>query len=108
MPGFALVAQFNDKVGVDFLTVPDIRRRSHRILGMISGLSLLHVLQRVVACELVAAAEGLEHRRPLEPGAGVARMQQRVREVVEPWAGDRPLTPDIERVAALAAREALV
>jgi histidine ammonia-lyase len=80
-------------------------------MGMAAAFKARRVLknaQRVVACELIAAAEGLEHRKPLKPGGGVARMQQRLRELVEPLAGDRPLTPDIERVAALAAREALV
>ncbi|MDH3290787.1 MAG: histidine ammonia-lyase [Gemmatimonadota bacterium] len=72
------------------------------------GLRVLHNAQRVVAGELIAAAQALEYRKPLRPAPGVARLHARVRDLVEPLAGDRPLTPDIERVAALVAREALV
>jgi histidine ammonia-lyase len=72
------------------------------------GLRVLHNAQRVVAIELIAAAQALEYRKPLRPAPRVARLHARVREVVEPLAGDRTLTPDIERVTALVAREALV
>lgn len=72
------------------------------------GRRVLGNAQRVVACELIAAAQALEYRRPLRPGAGVARLHARVRDVLEALSGDRPLTPDIERVTALVAQEALV
>jgi histidine ammonia-lyase len=56
--------------------------------------------RRVVAAELIAAAQGLEFRRPLKPGRGVQRVYTSVRELVPPLDADRPLTPDVERVAA--------
>ncbi len=80
-------------------------------MGMAAAFKARRVLrnaQRVVACELIAAAQGMEYRKPLRPGRGVRRLYDRVRQVVLPLEGDRPLTPDVERVAALAAQEALV
>jgi histidine ammonia-lyase len=64
--------------------------------------------QRVVAAELVAAAQGLEFRKPLKPGRAVHDLYCRVREIVPPLTDDRPLSPDLERATALVAREALL
>src|SRR5204862_7165163 len=55
---------------------------------------------RVVAIELLAGAQGLEFLKPLAPGRGVARIHAAVRREVAPLEGDRPLSADIERVAA--------
>ena len=55
---------------------------------------------RIVAIELLAAAQGLEFLRPLEPGQGVGRTLAAVRRLVPPLAGDRPLSGDIERITA--------
>ena len=55
---------------------------------------------RVVAIELLAAAQGLEFLRPLKPGRGVVRTLAAVRGLVPPLDGDRPLSGDIERIAA--------
>jgi histidine ammonia-lyase len=55
---------------------------------------------RVVAIELLAAAQGLEFLKPLKPGRGVVRAWTAVRRVVPPLDVDRPLSEDIERVAA--------
>jgi histidine ammonia-lyase len=54
---------------------------------------------RIVAVELLAAAQGLEYLRPLRPGRGVARAYAAVRGVAGAMDGDRPLSDDIERVA---------
>jgi histidine ammonia-lyase len=54
---------------------------------------------RVVAIELLAAAQGLEFLKPLKPGRGVVRAWTAVRRVVPPLDVDRPLSEDIERVA---------
>jgi len=56
--------------------------------------------ERIVAIELLTAAQGLEFLRPLGPGRGVARAYEAVRALAPPLAGDRPLTPDIECIAA--------
>jgi len=54
---------------------------------------------RIVAIELLAAAQGLEYLKPLRPGRGVARSYATLRSMAPPLTGDRPLTADIERVA---------
>ncbi|HEV8149855.1 MAG TPA: hypothetical protein VGP61_06680 [Gemmatimonadales bacterium] len=60
--------------------------------------------QRVVAAELLAAAQGLEFLRPLRPGRGVELLFRKMR---EPPGGvrheDRPPGPDLERLAELVA-----
>jgi len=55
---------------------------------------------RIVAIELLAAAQGLEFLRPLKPGHGVARTLAALRRLVPPLTSDRPLSGDIERIAA--------
>ena len=55
---------------------------------------------RVVAIELLAAAQGLEFLKPLKPGLGVARVYAAIRRMVEPLVADRPMGTEIERVAA--------
>ncbi len=78
-------------------------REDHVSMGMAAARKLGRVvecLEGVLAIELLCAAEGLEHRKPLQPGLGVARAYARVRDLVEPLAGDRPLTDDIEGIRA--------
>src|SRR6266566_5210598 len=53
---------------------------------------------RIVAVELLAAAQGLEFLKPLKPGQGVGRTYASVRAVAAALDGDRPFTEDIERV----------
>src|SRR5256886_9207670 len=60
---------------------------------------ILSNAERIVAIELLAAAQGLEFLRPLKPGRGVARTYAALRRAAAPLDGDRPLTGDIERVA---------
>jgi histidine ammonia-lyase len=55
--------------------------------------------ERIVAIELLAAAQGLEYLRPLKAGRGVERLHAAVRREAAALTGDRPLTADIERVA---------
>jgi histidine ammonia-lyase len=56
--------------------------------------------ERIVAIELLAGAQGLEYLLPLTPSRGVARLHAAVRNAAAALTGDRPLTADIERVAA--------
>ncbi len=53
-------------------------------------------LRKVLAAELVCAAEGLEHRRPLKAGVGVEEAHARIRERVRPLQADRPMSADLE------------
>src|SRR5881227_1128165 len=55
---------------------------------------------RIVAIELLAAAQGLEYLKPLTPGRGVARTYAAIRSEVAPLDSDRPLSGDIERITA--------
>jgi histidine ammonia-lyase len=55
--------------------------------------------ERVVAIELLAAAQGLEFLKPLQPARGVARAYAAVRREVPALDGDRSFTADIERIA---------
>ena len=77
-------------------------KEDHVSMGMTAALKLRRVVEqveRVVAIELLAAAEGLEHRAPLRPGRGALRAYERVRAHAARLTRDRPLADDIERVA---------
>lgn len=72
-------------------------------MGMAAAYKARRVLanaRRIIACELIAAAQALEFRRPLKAGTGVERAYDWVRRLVPALETDRPLTPDIERVSA--------
>lgn len=56
-------------------------------------------LRHVLAIELIAAAEGLEYRRPLRSSAAVELAHAAVRESVARSQGDRSPSPDIARLA---------
>ncbi|HEY3279546.1 MAG TPA: histidine ammonia-lyase [Gemmatimonadales bacterium] len=56
--------------------------------------------ERIVAIELLAAAQGLEYLRPMKAGHGVERLHAAVRREAAALTGDRSFTADIERVAA--------
>lgn len=64
----------------------------------------LELVNRVVAIELLAAAQGLESHRPLRSGPQVESLHARIRALVQPLLGDRPLTPDIESLSLAIAR----
>lgn len=89
----------------------DANQEDYVPMGMAAAMKARRVCanaQRVVAIELICGAQGLEFLKPLKPGRGVARVYRRVRELVTPLTDDRPLTPDIERVAAVLAAEAIL
>jgi histidine ammonia-lyase len=78
-------------------------KEDHVSMGMTAATKLRTVVENVehvVSIELLAAAEGLEYRAPLRPGRGVARAHERVRAHVPRLERDRPLAPDIEKIAA--------
>jgi histidine ammonia-lyase len=58
-------------------------------------------LERVLATELMCAAEGIEYRRPLRAGRGVELAHARVRERVPRLSGDRALGSDLETLTDL-------
>ena len=77
-------------------------KEDHVSMGMTSALklrSIIDLAENLLAIELLAAAQGLEHRRPLKAGRGVERAFAAVRKLVPPLTHDRPLSGDIARVA---------
>jgi histidine ammonia-lyase len=77
-------------------------KEDHVSMGMTSALklrSIIDLAENLVAIELLAAAEGLEHRRPLKSGVGVEHAFAIVRGLAPPLINDRPLANDIARVA---------
>ena len=77
-------------------------KEDHVSMGMTSALKLRKIVDNVergLAIELIAAAEGLEYRKPLKPGKGALAGFEKLRTMVEPVEHDRSLSKDIERVA---------
>src|SRR5213592_4117149 len=77
-------------------------KEDHVSMGMTSALklrSIIDLAENLLAIELLAASEGLEHRRPLKSGVGVERVFAVVRKFALPLTGDRSLANDIARVA---------
>jgi histidine ammonia-lyase len=77
-------------------------KEDHVSMGMTSALklrSIVDLAENLSAIELLAAAEGLEHRRPLKSGAGVECAFATVRKFASPLTQDRSLANDIARVA---------
>jgi histidine ammonia-lyase len=78
-------------------------QEDHVSMGNAAALKCLQVLdnaERALSIELLAAAQGVEFLAPLEPGRGTRALHDAVRELSPPLVEDRPLAPDIERVAA--------
>ncbi|MGP8253742.1 MAG: histidine ammonia-lyase [Terracidiphilus sp.] len=77
-------------------------KEDHVSMGMTGALKLRQIVEnveRVVAIELMCAAQGLECRLPLKPGIEAGRAYEAVRKVVAPLEQDRVLSGDIERLA---------
>jgi histidine ammonia-lyase len=77
-------------------------KEDHVSMGMTSALklrSIVELAENLLAIELLAAAEGLEYRRPLKAGLGVERVFEALRNIAARLTRDRPLAGDIARVA---------
>jgi histidine ammonia-lyase len=77
-------------------------KEDHVSMGMTSALklrSIVDLAENLCAIELLAAAEALEHRRPLKAGKGVEAAFKVIRTIAPPLKNDRPLSGDIARVA---------
>ncbi|MGB6826756.1 MAG: histidine ammonia-lyase [Terracidiphilus sp.] len=77
-------------------------KEDHVSMGMTGALKLRQIVwnvERVVAIELMCAAQGLECRLPLKPGIEVGQAYEAVRRVVAPLDQDRVLAGDIEKLA---------
>jgi histidine ammonia-lyase len=79
-------------------------QEDHVSMGWGAGRKLGQVLDntaRVLAVEILCGVAGIEQRRPLRPGPATGRLCDLVRELVPPLETDRPLGPDIEKVAGI-------
>jgi histidine ammonia-lyase len=63
--------------------------------------TILGNTESVLAIELVCAAEGLEYRGKLDPGAGILAAYRAVRKEIPPLKADRILSTDLEVVAGM-------
>jgi histidine ammonia-lyase len=78
-------------------------KEDHVSMGMTGALKLRQIVEhaeRVLAIELMCAAQGLEFRRPLRASREVERAYAAVRAVVPKLEQDRVLSPEIEALAA--------
>ena len=85
-------------------------QEDHVSMGWGAGRKLSQILanaRRVVAIEIICAAQGIEYRRPLLPAPGTAKMVALIRDHVPPLSEDRSLTEEIEVVAGLIASGAV-
>jgi histidine ammonia-lyase len=77
-------------------------KEDHVSMGMTSAIKLRTIVENaehLLAIELLAAAEGLEFRRPLKGGVGVEQAYERVRKISPTVEADRSMSSDIARVA---------
>jgi len=85
-------------------TIPtDGGKEDHVSMGMTGALKLRQVVEnveRIVAIELMCAAQALEFRRPLHTSAKLEDVLFAVRSIVLRLEQDRVLAPDIESLAA--------
>ncbi|HEY7148116.1 MAG TPA: aromatic amino acid lyase, partial [Gaiellaceae bacterium] len=78
-------------------------QEDHVSMGNAAGLKAWQVLanaERVVAIELLAAAQAVEFHAPLRPGVGSQAAHDLVRSTSPRLRDDRPLADDIETLAA--------
>ncbi len=78
-------------------------QEDHVSMGNASGLKAWQVVanaERAVAIELLAGAQAVEFLAPLAPGRGAFAVHEAVRDLSPRLRDDRPLSDDIERVAA--------
>ncbi len=78
-------------------------KEDHVSMGMTGALKLRQIVEhaeRVLAIELMCAAQGLEFRRPLESSPAIEAVHTAVRGVVSKLEKDRVLAGDIDALAA--------
>lgn len=78
-------------------------KEDHVSMGMTGALKLRQIVEnaeRIVAIELMCAAQGLDFRRPLKSSSAVESIHDAVRSVVPRLEKDRTLAPDIAALAA--------
>jgi len=77
-------------------------KEDHVSMGMTGAIKLRQIVEhseRILAIELMCAAQALEFRRPLKSSAQIERAHEAVRSVVTRLEQDRVLAPDINALA---------
>jgi histidine ammonia-lyase len=77
-------------------------KEDHVSMGMTSALKLRQIVENaenVLAIEFLSAAEGLDFRAPLRSSQPIERARELIRSMAPRVTEDRPLSPDIERIA---------
>ena len=77
-------------------------KEDHVSMGMTAAIKLRSIVEsaeRMIAIELITAAEGLEYRAPLQPGRGVKQAYELVRQRVPRLSSDRAMSGEIEGLA---------
>jgi histidine ammonia-lyase len=78
-------------------------KEDHVSMGMTAALKFRQIAEnaeRLLAIELLCAAQALEYRLPLKPARRVSEAVAALRQIVRPLGEDRVLSPDIEAIAA--------
>jgi histidine ammonia-lyase len=78
-------------------------KEDHVSMGMTAAVKFRQVTEnaeRLLAIELLCAAQGLEYRAPLQPARRVGEAVAEIRQMVKPLEEDRVLSTDIEALAA--------
>jgi histidine ammonia-lyase len=73
-------------------------KEDHVSMGMGAALKLQEIIanvRRILAIELLAAAQGIDLRRPLRSSEALERLHSAIRGEVDKWEDDRELAPDI-------------
>jgi histidine ammonia-lyase len=79
-------------------------QEDHISMGMTAARKALRsvsLLEYVLGAELMVGVQAVEYHRPLKAGVGVEHVVQAVRKRVARLGEDRPMSPDLEAVAAL-------
>jgi histidine ammonia-lyase len=78
-------------------------KEDHVSMGMTAALKFRQIVdnsEKLLAIELLCAAQALEYRLPLKPALAVGKAVAQIRHHVRPLDQDRSLAPDIEALAA--------
>jgi histidine ammonia-lyase len=79
-------------------------QEDHVSMGWGAGRKLGQILDntsRVIAIELICAAQGIDYRQPTRPGPRASQIWKGIREVVPPLTEDRSISREIEAVSVL-------
>jgi histidine ammonia-lyase len=82
----------------------NLLQEDHVSMGPIAGMKALQIVanvRRVLAIELITAAQAISLLHPKSPAPRIGEVYKRIREFVSPLERDRQLTDDIELIAEM-------